>query len=66
MMVEKDAILFDGVNITAESLSFARADLVEDLRADHGNFSEEALVCWGDISQVAVKEEAKDCFRNPG
>jgi hypothetical protein len=44
MMVEKDAVLFDGVNITAESLSFARMGLVEDLRADHGSFGEEALV----------------------
>jgi hypothetical protein len=65
-MVKKDAVLFDGVNVTAKPLSFACADLVEDLRVDHGSFGEEALVCWGDISQVAVKEETKDCFGNPG
>jgi len=28
-MVEKDAVLFNGVNVTAEPLSFACADLVE-------------------------------------
>jgi hypothetical protein len=65
-MVEKDAVLFDGVNVTAEPLSFACADLVEDLRVDHGSFGEEALVDWGNVSQVAVKDEAKDCFGDPG
>jgi hypothetical protein len=65
-MAEKDAVLFNGVNVTAEPLSFACADLVEGLRVDHGSFGEEALVCWSDVSQVAVKEEAKDCFGNLG
>ena len=64
-VVEENAGLFDRMDVAAEPGGLARADLVEYLRVDHRSFGKEAVVCWGNVFEVAVEEEAEDGFRNP-
>ena len=64
-VVEQNAVLFDRMDIATEPGGLARANLMEYLRVDHGSFGKEAVVCWGNVFEVAVEEEAEDGFGNP-
>ena len=64
--VKENAILLNGMDVTPETGGLARANLVENIRVYHRSFGKKALICWSDVFELTVKEEAEDVFRNSG
>lgn len=63
--VDLHAIGSELLNIASDPLGLSRPELVHDVRVNHWCVSEDALVGWRDVLQVAVEELAEEELWDP-
>lgn len=64
--VDVNAVLREALNVAADPVGLAVAELLHNVRVDHGGVGEEALVGGRDGLEVAVEELAEERFGDPG